>query len=251
MSVYKEHLKLQSHGGTPSYINVTPQVRAAIENSGIKEGICVVISPHTTCGVFFEEFVHDITPEGDEFLQADLNDVLKKIIAKCNAHAVDLDVSIHFNSGAGDKSGNRKTTGVECYIYSSTSKAKAFAEKICQAISNLGFKNRGVKISQKLYVLKKSKAPALLVECCFVDDKDDVQLYSYEEMADAIVYGITGEHVQIEPETDKAEQGEETSTGDRKALYRVQVGAYSARYNAEAQAEKLRKAGFDAAIVQA
>ena len=80
MSVYKEHLKLQSHGGTPSYINVTPQVRAAIENSGIKEGICVVISPHTTCGVFFEEFVHDITPEGDEFLQADLNDVLKKII---------------------------------------------------------------------------------------------------------------------------------------------------------------------------
>ena len=71
------------------------------------------------------------------------------------------------------------------------------------------------------------------------------------DMADAIVYGITGEHVQIAPETDKAEQGEETSTGDRKALYRVQVGAYSARYNAEAQAEKLRKAGFDAAIVQA
>ena len=27
-------------------------------------------------------------------------DVLKKIVAKCNAHAVDLDVSIHFNSGA-------------------------------------------------------------------------------------------------------------------------------------------------------
>lgn len=178
-------------------------------------------------------------------------DVLKKIIAKCNAHEVDLDVSIHFNSGAGDKGGNGKTTGVECYVYSAASKAKAFAEKICQAISNLGFKNRGVKISQKLYVLKKSKAPALLVECCFVDDKDDVQLYSYEEMADAIVYGITGEHVQIAPETDKAEQGEETSTGDRKALYRVQVGAYSTRYNAEAQAEKLRKAGFDAAIVQA
>lgn len=86
-------------------------------------------------------------------------------------YAVDLDVSIHFNSGAGDKHGNGKTTGVECYIYSSTSKAKAFAEKICQAISNLGFKNRGVKISQKLYVLKKSKAPALLLECCFVDEQ--------------------------------------------------------------------------------
>ena len=30
------------------------------------------------------------------------NDVLKKIVAKCNAHEVDLDVSIHFNSGAYD-----------------------------------------------------------------------------------------------------------------------------------------------------
>ena len=31
------------------------------------------------------------------------NDVLRKIISKCNAHKVDLDISIHFNSGAGDK----------------------------------------------------------------------------------------------------------------------------------------------------
>ena len=89
------------------------------------------------------------------------------------------------------------------------------------------------------------------MECCFVDDKDDVQLYSYEEMADAIVYGITGEHVQIVPETDKAEQGEETTTGNPKALYRVQVGAYGVKENAQAMAGKLKKAGFDAAIVQA
>lgn len=80
MSVYKEQILLHSHGVTPTYINITPQVKEAIENSGIKEGICVVVSPHTTCGVFFEEFVHDFTEDGDEFIQADLNDVLQKII---------------------------------------------------------------------------------------------------------------------------------------------------------------------------
>lgn len=80
MSVYKEQIKIQSHGGTPSYINITPQVKEAIEKSNIREGICVVISPHTTCGVFFEEFVHDRTAGGDEFLQADLNDALEKIL---------------------------------------------------------------------------------------------------------------------------------------------------------------------------
>ncbi|MBQ3392441.1 MAG: YjbQ family protein [Lachnospiraceae bacterium] len=80
MAVYKETIQVKSHGGTPSYINITPDVRRVIEESGIKEGICVVISPHTTCSVFFEEFVHDINEDGDEFLQKDLNDVLKKII---------------------------------------------------------------------------------------------------------------------------------------------------------------------------
>lgn len=80
MSVYKEQLDLQSYGKSPSYINITPQVRAAIEKSGIKEGICVVISPHTTCSVFFEEYVHDKMENGDDFLQADLNDALNRVI---------------------------------------------------------------------------------------------------------------------------------------------------------------------------
>ncbi len=80
MAVYKETIEVHSHGGTPTYVNITPQVRAAIEKSGIKEGICAVISPHTTCAVFFEEFVHDFNEAGDEFLQEDLNNVLAKII---------------------------------------------------------------------------------------------------------------------------------------------------------------------------
>ena len=53
MAVYKETIMLKSHGGTPTYVNITPQVREAIEKSGIKNGICVAISPHTTCSVFF------------------------------------------------------------------------------------------------------------------------------------------------------------------------------------------------------
>ena len=36
----------------------------------------------------------------------------------------------------------------------------------------------------------------MLVECCFVDDRDDVQLYDCQKMAEAIVYGITGQRVQ-------------------------------------------------------
>ena len=79
MAVYKETVKLTSHGITPTFFNVTPQVREAIKKSGIKNGIVTVISPHTTCSVFFEEYVHDVTEDGTEFLQVDLNHALSKI----------------------------------------------------------------------------------------------------------------------------------------------------------------------------
>ena len=123
------------------------------------------------------------------------SDVLQQIVKKCNAHKVDLDVSIHFNSGANDKSGNGKTTGTEVLVYSSKSASLSEAKNIVNAISALGFKNRGIKYRTDLYFLRKTTSPALLIECCFVDDKDDVNLYSAETMATAIVRGITGQTV--------------------------------------------------------
>ncbi len=176
------------------------------------------------------------------------SDVLKKIVAKCNAHDVDLDISIHFNSGAKDKEGNKKTTGVEVFVFSASSEAKTYAEKVCAEISALGFRNRGVKYSTSLYVLKHTKAPAMLIECCFVDDKDDAELYDYRKMASSIVKGITGQVYYQPEETKPAEPDEETPVGDKGTLYRVQVGAYSVKENAEAMKEKLRAAGFDAFI---
>ena len=195
--------------------------------------------------------VYDCTVENG----TSAGNVLYNIVKKCNSHDADLDVSIHFNAGAKDVAGNGQTTGVEAYVFSSNSKAKIFAEKIVHSIASLGFKNRGVKINQKLYFLRKTKTTALLIECCFVDDKDDVALYDYKSMADAIVYAITGQKYQEQPteanDTDASVPGSETSVGDKDSIYRVQVGAYRNKDNAVALKEKLKAAGFDAAIVKA
>lgn len=111
---------------------------------------------------------------------------LQRIVAKCNAHSVDLDISIHLNAGGG--------TGVEVWIYSD--KVKAQAEKICAEVSKaLGIANRGVKYSQSLYVLKHTASPAVLVECCFVDNQTDHDRWDANKCADAIYKGITGENV--------------------------------------------------------
>ena len=169
---------------------------------------------------------------------------LSEIVSKCNAHSVDLDVSIHFNSGRNDKKGDGDNAGVEVYVYNSSSKAKSYAENVCKAVSALGFDNRGVKYSTGLYVLKHTTAPAMLIECCFVDDADDIKLYNYKTMAAAIVKGITGKTVSASSTTTSAKTNSTSST-----LYKVQVGAYSKKANAESMVKKLKAAGFEASIV--
>lgn len=180
-------------------------------------------------------------------------DVLAKIVKMCNSHKADLDVSIHFNALSGLRGSDGKTTGVECYIYRESDITKRYAQGVCEAVSRLGFTNRGVKVNQNLYVLKNTYAPAMLIECCFVDDKDDVELYNYLDMASAIVFGITGYKTTPKTESNaEAEQADaETKTGDSRAVYRVQVGAYGVKSNAESMQKRLKEAGFDAIVVKA
>lgn len=183
---------------------------------------------------------------------ASVSDVLSKIVSSCNSHSVDLDVSIHFNSGAGDAAGNGKTTGTEVLVYNMSTKVKGYAEKVCTSIAGLGFKNRGVKVRTDLYFLRNTKAPAMLIECCFVDDKDDAQLYNCQKMAEAIVYGITGKRVQgggTSSDQCSGVASGETAVGGIKQLYRVQVGAYSVKSNAERMAANLKAAGFADTII--
>nr|WP_072515181.1 YjbQ family protein [Ndongobacter massiliensis] len=81
MSVYQEDINdIRSKGESPTYNNITESVNQIIANSRIKNGVVHVISPHTTCAVFFEEFTHDVLPNDKEFLQQDLDHVLEKII---------------------------------------------------------------------------------------------------------------------------------------------------------------------------
>jgi len=117
-------------------------------------------------------------------------DVLQKICAKCNAvKDADLHISIHFNRGRYDRTGDGRTGGTEVWLTDDASDKGDIAKRICRQMEKLGFTNRGVKINRGLYFLNHTKAPAILVEVCFVDDKDDAVLYrkNKDKVAKAIV----------------------------------------------------------------
>ena len=73
-------------------------------------------------------------------------DVLKKIVAKCNQHTVDLDVSIHFNAGASAQKKNGQTTGTEVLVYDDSGKAMVAAQREWPSrFRNLGLKTAELK----------------------------------------------------------------------------------------------------------
>jgi len=79
MTVHKGRVVVDTLEGKPTYLDITQQVRDVVRESGVGEGIVAVISQHTTCAVFTEEFDHDRKPNGDTFLQADLSNGLQRV----------------------------------------------------------------------------------------------------------------------------------------------------------------------------
>ncbi|MCI1902536.1 MAG: YjbQ family protein [Enterococcaceae bacterium] len=82
MSYYFSEISLKSYNGRVTYLNISDQIRAAVKESDIKNGMVLVQTPHTTCSIMFEEFVHDKDFNGDEFLQVDLNHILDQIVPR-------------------------------------------------------------------------------------------------------------------------------------------------------------------------
>ncbi len=115
------------------------------------------------------------------------------ICVKCNdVTDADLHISIHFNSGRSDRKGDGRTGGTEVLLTENVADKGDIAKRICNQMAKLGFTNRGVKINKNLYFLNHTKAPAILAEVCFVDDKDDYMLYTSDRdaVAEAIVRAV-------------------------------------------------------------
>ena len=156
---------------------------------------------------------------------------LSSIVAKCNAHAVDLDVSIHLNAGRNDTGGDGKTGGVEVWGYNDGT--KEVGSRICAEIAAvLGITNRGFKTNQGYYVLKHTKAQTIIIECCFVDDKDDADRWDAAKCAKAIAVALTGQRVDSAPASNKYSVGQTVSHGtivaivSGQAKYQLNNGLY-------------------------
>ena len=138
-------------------------------------------------------------------------------------------LEFHLNAAANDPNGNGVTTGTEIFVH--TSEAGITVEQaILRRIAALGFKNRGVKRSSGLAVLKhvfKRGVSHALIETCFIDDLDDMQLYGakFAQIAQAIADGVAegfGKTVQQkEAETEMTQKDFEAMYDKVNPMYKT------------------------------
>jgi len=120
--------------------------------------------------------VIDCTPKS----ASSLNDSLNQRVTAANINNADFFISIHHNASPGGE-------GIEIYSMKS---GEGVANIILSEIVKLGFKNRGVKNGSKLFVINRTKMPAILIECAFCDSPKDMKNYDANKMAEAIFASI-------------------------------------------------------------
>ena len=178
----------------------------------------------------------------------DENDDLNQEARESNAFGPDLTVSIHNNAGGGD--------GVEAWYSIVGGLGKTCAENILAEVVKIGQNSRGAKTKKgsggKDYYgfIRQTKAPAVIVECAFIDNARDIQIVNTEPkrvvMGEAIAKGIlkTLGIADSAPMTTPAP----TTKSIEEVAKEVIAGKYG---NGEARKIALKNAGYDYAAVQA
>lgn len=167
---------------------------------------------------------YDVTPGPGMYTVASQ---LKTEVANANKYTNSkLHLCIHFNAF------NTQAHGTETWIYAKGGNAEKFAIKINNELVNLGYTNRGVKVSgTSLYVPRYTTASCCLVEVCFIDNQNDMNRYNLDNTTKAIYKAVTGIEYQ--------------SNSNNTSVYRVICGSYSIKTNAQNRQSELKAKGFD------
>jgi thiamine phosphate synthase YjbQ (UPF0047 family) len=67
----------------PTFEDVCAQVEAALAGSGIRDGLLVIYSQHTTCSVLIQEASDDVDYWGTDLLMQDLLAILDRLAPTC------------------------------------------------------------------------------------------------------------------------------------------------------------------------
>lgn len=145
--------------------------------------------------------------------------------------SVDFVLEVHLNSYA-----NKSAQGVEVLC----KRDSVFSRTLEEKVANCGFASRGVKLRKDLLIMNycdKIDKPYALLECGFITNYHDITVFknSQTKIAQAIAQTFKVCYNLTERET-------------KAKCYRVQVGAFARKENAEKLKKQLLTKGFNSFI---
>lgn len=177
-----------------------------------------------------------------ELMNYDADKYLTERVSAVNKNDFDFVAEFHLNAGGG--------TGTECYYHNGGAEGEKYAAEITTAISSaLTIKNRGAKTklnsSGKDYfaIIRDTKPTAVLIETAFIDSEDIKRIETPEGQK------MCGEAIAKAVAKVRGAKFKPVALENNK-IYRVQVGAFRNKDNAQALLEKLKEAGFEDAFIK-
>lgn len=159
-------------------------------------------------------------------------------INESNSWGANLHVPIHTNAFNGSLTG-----GTLIMLYSTSGENLKAGQAIFNRLAPITpGSDYSIRANTGLAELNSTKAIAVYVECEFHDTKDGANfiINNTDKIGEAIAHGICDYFGTSWVNDD--------NTSD--SFYRVQVGAFSNKQNAENQMNKLKEEGYDAFIVE-
>ncbi len=119
-----------------------------------------------------------------------------------NEWGADYFISIHCNA-----SENPAANGSEVYVFRDTGAAADLAAAVLAAIvARVGTKDNGVRVNPALYVLRRTRMPAILVELAYITNAEDVQKLQNDRYAFAYaIYEGLCTYLELSPNVPYAE----------------------------------------------
>ena len=169
----------------------------------------------------------------------DADDPVQQEVKEANASGADVAVSFHTNAGGGD--------GSESFYWPTSAKGKKLAQLCEKHMKAIGQNSRGCKTNNLMFT-RETTMPAVLCECAFIDTKKDIAIV--DTLAEQKKFGVAYakailEYLGIAYKAQATTVAPKPATGK---LYRVQVGAYKEKANAEKLAAELKAKGYSAIV---
>ena len=150
-------------------------------------------------------------------------------LGRINGKKYDLVIESHLNAF------NGSAKGTEVLYYPTSTKSKEYAQRVNDKLDDI-FTDRGIKSRTDLYILRDTDCPAILIEYFFCDNKEDYSKADTDEemqlIANKVVEGVLNKEIQKVP----------TTSGTK--MYKVCVGAYTDKDNANKMLNEAIKKGF-------